>query len=75
MKKVARSARNHAGDEQLGNRHVGGHAVLNHDDGRRDQQPQRAGAAQRAYGNVLGVAALFELGQRDFSDGGASRGA
>ena len=36
----------HTADKELGNRDLGGHAVDDHDDRRRDQKPQCAGAAQ-----------------------------
>ena len=64
-------ARHHAGDEQLGDRHVGRDAVDDHDDGRRDEQAQRAGPGQRADGDVARVAAAAQLGQGHLADGGA----
>ena len=63
----------HAGDEQLRDRHVGGDAVDDHDDRRRDQQPQRARARERADGHALRVAALLQFGQRHLADGRAGR--
>ena len=63
----------HAGDKEVRDRDVGGDAVDDHDDRRRDQQPQRARAGQRADGDGLRVAAALELGQRHLADRRAGR--
>ena len=62
------------GDEEMGDRDVGGDAIDDHDDRRRDQQAERAGAGQRADGDVLGIAAALQLRQRHLADGRARRG-
>ena len=49
----------HAGDEQLGDRDVGGDAIHDHDDGRRNQQAERAGTGQRADGDAVRIAAAL----------------
>ena len=51
-----------AGDEELGDRDVGAHAVDDHDDRGRNQQAERAGAGQRADDHLLGVAARLSSG-------------
>ena len=68
-------ARQHAGDEELGDRDLGADAVDDHDDRRRDQQPQRAGAGQRADRDAVRVAAALQLGQAHLADRGAGGGA
>ncbi len=64
-------ARQHAGNEQPGDRDFGRDAIDDHDDRRRDQQAQRAGAGQRAHDHGFGVATAREFGQRHLADGGA----
>ena len=63
--------RHDTGDEQMRNRHVGRHAVDDHDDRRRNQQSECTRAGERADGDVLGIAAPLELGQRHLADRGA----
>ena len=61
-------ARDEAGGEQLGDRDIAQHAVDDHDVGGRDQKAQRARAGERADGDVLGIAALQQFGERDAAD-------
>ncbi len=63
--------RQHARDEELGDRHLRRDPVDDHDDRGRDEQAQRARARERADRHVLGVAAAPELRQRHLADGGA----
>ena len=58
-----------AGDEQPGDRHVGGHAVNDHDDRRRDHDAQGAGAGERAQNHLFVVAAFEQLGHGHAADG------
>ena len=66
-------ARDHAADEELRDRDVGGDAVDDHDDRRRDEQAERAGAGERAERHHVGIAALGELGQAHLADRRAGR--
>ena len=64
-------ARQDPGNEQLGDRHISGNAVDDHDNGRRYEQTQRARTRQGADHNVIGIAALLQLRQGHFADRGA----
>ncbi len=62
--------RQHAGDEQPRHRDLRRDTVDDHDDRRRNQQPERARAGQRTDRDGFRVAARLQLGQRDAADGG-----
>ena len=66
--------RQEARQEYLEDRDFGGDRVDHHDDGRRQQDAQRAGAAEGTQRGLLVVAAPHQLGQGDLGDGGAGRG-
>ncbi len=63
-----------AGQEHLDERHLRLNGVDDHDDGRWNEQPERAGSRHRADGHGAVVAALFQFGQRDLGDRRAGRG-
>ena len=65
---------NDAGDEQSRNRLISGGCIDDHDDRRRDQQPKRAGAGERADRHALVIAALEEFRQCNAADSGARGG-
>src|SRR5690606_1022477 len=67
-------ARQDAGNEQLGNGGVGRHAIDDHDDGGRYEQPQRAGPRQGADDLVLRIAAADELRHGHLAYGRAGGG-
>ena len=56
---------NDAGNQQLGDRDLGEHAVEHEQDARRDQRIERAAACDRAAGEALVVAVLEHLRHRE----------
>ena len=63
-----------AGDEQPPDRGLGGDAVENEGDRRRNENSERATGANRTSRHLVGVAAAAHLGNAHFADGGATRG-
>ena len=67
-------ARQHAGEEQPADRRLGGDAVQDERDRRRDQDAERAAGADRAGGDVVRIAAPAHLGDAHLADRRAAGG-
>ena len=67
-------ARHHAGEEQPADRGLGGDAVEDERDRRRDQDAERAAGADRAGGDVVRIAAPAHLRNAHLADGRAAGG-
>ena len=67
-------SRHHAGEEQTADRGLGGDAVEDEGDRRRDQNAERAAGADRAGGHVVRIAAPAHLRNAHLADGGAAGG-
>ncbi len=64
--------RHHAGDEQTADRGLGGDAVEDEGDRRRNQNAERAAGADRAGGDVVRIAAPAHLRNAHLADGRAA---
>ena len=67
-------AGNHAGDEQPADRGLGGDAVEDEGDRRRNENAERAAGADRAGGDLVRIAAAAHLRNAHLADGGAAGG-
>jgi hypothetical protein len=67
-------AAQHAGEKQPPDGGLGGDAVEDEGDRRRNQDAERAAGANRAGGNVIRITALAHLRNTHFADGRAAGG-
>ena len=67
-------ARHDAGEEQAPDRRLGGDAVEDEGDRRRDQDAERAAGADRSGGDLVRIAAPAHLGDAHLADRRAARG-